>query len=140
MTLIVNNLEKSSPLICRPSELSRVFLNLLNNAFDAVANLPEKWIKVDISDSDTCTEISVTDSGHGISKEVSDKMFNPFFTTKETGKGTGLGLSISVAIVQVHNGKMYLDSECPNTRFVVEIPKGLGHGGETTQHVLNKAS
>ncbi len=65
----------------------------------------------------------VRNSGKKISKEVNDKIFSAFFTTKEHGKGTGLGLSISKEIAEQHNGTLYVDQHDQHTSFIIEIPK-----------------
>lgn len=115
---------KNYSLDCRPIEISQVILNLLNNSFDAIQELPEKWIKIEFEDYDSKhIAISVTDSGKGIDTAIQERIMQPFFTTKELGKGTGLGLSISTGIVQTHNGKLYIDNNCENTRFVMLLPK-----------------
>jgi signal transduction histidine kinase len=108
---------------CRPSQISQVLLNLLNNAFDAVLEREERWIKLEVQDKGSLFEISVTDSGPGIPKDVARKIMSPFFTTKPPGKGTGLGLSISSNIMTDHGGSLALDSNSPNTRFVLTLPK-----------------
>ncbi|MGE0762346.1 MAG: DAHL domain-containing protein [Bdellovibrionales bacterium] len=108
---------------CRSVEISQVLLNLLNNAYDAIQPLPQKWIRIDVEDLDEYVQISVTDSGSGIPMEIRDKLTQPFFTTKELGKGTGLGLSISRGIVESHHGHFYLDTQSPHTRFVAQVPK-----------------
>lgn len=110
-------------LLCRPSQISQVLMNLLINAFDAVVELPQKWIELKAVLTGTSLEITVTDSGHGISKEVQDKIFQPFYTTKAVGKGTGLGLSISSGICQEHHGELKYDPTFANTRFIIELPR-----------------
>jgi signal transduction histidine kinase/integral membrane sensor domain MASE1 len=107
---------------CRQTELSQVILNLLNNSYDAVLNLEEKWVELSVDNVDTTMVIGITDSGRGISKDVQIKLFQPFFTTKEVGKGTGLGLSISKGIVEAHYGRFYFDERSAHTKFVIEIP------------------
>lgn len=109
-------------LLCRGTEISQVLLNLLNNSFDAVINLPEKWVEIKVDRASNWIEISITDSGSGISKEIQNKIFQPFFTTKEVGKGTGLGLSISKGIIESHQGQFFLDETSPHTRFVIRLP------------------
>lgn len=113
---------------CRSTQISQVLLNLLSNAKDAIASLDEKWIKVEVRDLGDNLEISVTDSGKGISQQVQEKMMQPFFTTKEVGRGTGLGLSISKGIVEGHGGSLSFDPSSPNTRFVLILPKRLEQG------------
>ncbi|OYZ20761.1 MAG: hypothetical protein B7Y39_10340 [Bdellovibrio sp. 28-41-41] len=110
---------------CRQTELSQVILNLLNNSFDAVSNLEEKWVELSVDNVDNTMVITITDSGRGISKDVQNKIFQPFFTTKEVGKGTGLGLSISKGIVEAHFGRFYLEERSVNTKFVIEIPLNM---------------
>lgn len=107
---------------CRSTEISQVLINLISNSADAIQGLNEKWIKIKVFKNDDKCQISVTDSGKGIPKEIAEKIMLPFFSTKEVGKGTGLGLSISKAIIEQHNGKFYLNSSSANTQFVVELP------------------
>jgi C4-dicarboxylate-specific signal transduction histidine kinase len=110
---------------CRPTQISQVLLNLVSNACDAVAPLGERWVRVSVEapngGKDVC--ILVTDSGSGIPKETAEKLFQPFFTTKELGKGTGLGLSIAKGLIDAHSGSLTLDNECKNTRFVIRLPR-----------------
>jgi signal transduction histidine kinase len=106
----------------RPVQLSQMLLNLLNNAFDAVDGTQTPWIRVETTVGENEFEISVMDSGAGISKDVRDRIMDPFFTTKPPGKGTGLGLSISLGISTAHQGTLYLDEASPNTRFVARFP------------------
>ena len=107
---------------CRESQIVQVVLNLLSNSFDAVEKLPEKWIEVkfEVVGNEKIL-IKVLDSGAGIPESVANNIMQPFFTTKDVGKGTGLGLSISKGIIEDHNGKIYLDKECSNTCFIIEM-------------------
>jgi signal transduction histidine kinase len=110
---------------CRRVEISQVLLNLISNAADAIADLPEpRWIEFQTRPVETTNlEIRVIDCGMGLKKEVADKIFQPFYTTKEIGKGTGLGLSISKGIIEKHGGKILVDSSADNTCFVILLPK-----------------
>jgi len=105
-------------------ELSQVLLNILNNAFDAVKeiNVDHKWVKISVVVKDAYVEIHVTDCGNGITDNIQDKIFQPFYTTKEIGKGTGLGLSISLGIVQKHAGSLKLNTQSAHTNFVISLP------------------
>jgi C4-dicarboxylate-specific signal transduction histidine kinase len=112
---------------CREVQITQVLVNLLNNSRDAVDG-PDKWIKIEVIDSGIEAVLTISDSGKKISKEVADKIMQPFFTTKEIGKGLGLGLSISKGIVEGHNGKFYLDMDAAHTTFVIKLPKSnIGH-------------
>ena len=112
----------SLTLKCEKVQISQVLMNLLNNAFDAVQHLEEKWVKVKALQQGNTVTLSVTDSGQGIDEEIANQMLNPFYTTKEIGKGTGLGLSLSSRIVDHHRGRLYYSPESENTRFIVELP------------------
>ena len=114
--------EQIGTVRCRPTQLSQVLLNLLNNAHDAVSAIPEKWIRIHVTSSDGKIFFRVTDSGRGIPAAACAKLMQPFFTTKPAGKGTGLGLSISKSIVEVHGGRLYYDPQSERTSFVVELP------------------
>ncbi len=111
-------------IMCRPVQIAQVLLNLLNNAFDAVRENKVCWVALDIADKGDMIELSVTDSGAGISEDVGKKIFQPFFTTKPKGEGTGLGLGIATSIVEAHGGSLKVDHSCANTRFVAHLPKG----------------
>jgi len=108
---------------CRATQISQVLLNLINNAHDAIEELPERWIEISAVEKDGWISIRVMDSGAGIPAGLADRLMEPFFTTKDVGKGTGLGLSISRGIVEGHGGRLSLDRSCKNTCFVIEVPK-----------------
>lgn len=107
---------------CRQVQVSQVLLNLLNNAKDAIAELDDKWISIQVAIENDHIDISVEDSGHGIPQDILDKLFQPFFTTKGAGKGTGLGLSISKGLIEDHSGKFFYDHNSQNTRFIIRLP------------------
>ena len=114
------------------TQLSQVLLNLLVNAADAIGSLPEKWIELQILADASRVQIRVIDSGSGIQPEIAEKIFQPFFTTKDVGQGTGLGMSISKGIIENHNGEIFLDHACPNTCFVVSLPRDSGSNDSKT--------
>lgn len=109
-------------LHCRQVQLSQVFLNLLNNSFDAIADLDDKWIKIDAEIQNDRMVIHLIDSGHGIPNDIRQKIFQPFFTTKEIGKGTGLGLSLVYRMITDHGGEIYYDESHSNTCFTIILP------------------
>lgn len=110
-------------LFCNQLQLSQVLLNLMNNAYQAVSKQEGSWIELSVKDLPDSVQIRVTDSGSGIPEELREKIFKVFFTTKEVGVGTGLGLSLSRQMIENHKGTLDLDVECPNTSFVITIPK-----------------
>ena len=106
----------------RRVQLSQVFLNLFTNSYDAIGSLPEKWISLELSKVGESIQFLVKDSGRGIPDGTKEKIFNPFFTTKEVGKGTGLGLSLSKTLIESNRGQLYLDEKSANTCFVIDLP------------------
>ncbi len=115
--------EKDFMVDCRSHEIVQVLVNLLNNSFDAVLSLSEKWVQIETLDRDQVVELVVTDSGLGIPSEIQGKMFNPFFSTKAVQYGTGIGLSISQSILSQNGGSLEYDGQSPHTRFIISIPK-----------------
>ncbi len=128
---IVMNLDESDPLVViDPSQVERVFLNLIINAADAMENSGKLTLTTGQDQAMKCVEVKVQDTGHGISEENMEKIFDPFFTTKETGHGVGLGLAISFGIVKEHNGAINVESEPDKgTTFTVSFPLSrMNHG------------
>lgn len=113
---------KSVFVHCRPIQISQILLNLLNNSFDAVEVLDEKWIEVQLRVDRELVCISVIDSGKGIDLKITEKMMNPFFTTKPLGKGTGLGLSISKGLAEMNGGVLEYNEDSPHTCFNLKLP------------------
>ncbi|MDO9182202.1 MAG: ATP-binding protein [Bacteriovorax sp.] len=111
--------------IGREVQISQVLVNLINNAVDAIRTIDQKWVKIEIADKFEFVEFKITDSGSGISTDISNKIMQPFFTTKEVGKGTGLGLSISRGIIEGHGGEFFYNNKCDNTQFVFTIKSAL---------------
>ncbi len=110
-------------VLCHPGQLSQVFLNLLVNAGQAITE-PMGEIVLKCWHDDTHVYASVSDSGMGITPEQQERIFDPFYTTKEVGKGTGLGLSISQDIITKHRGEFLLSSEVgKGTTFTVKLPR-----------------
>ena len=108
---------------CREVQIEQILLNLLQNAFDAVAEQPgERWVRLNIHSSDDSVVFSVTDSGPGIPQELRPHIMEPFFTTKPIGKGTGLGLSLSKSIAEEHGGKLEYSEDQGHTRFSLVLP------------------
>ena len=112
------------PLITSDSsQLQQVFLNILNNAIDAIGKEGEINIRSKHIAKNNEIRIEIDDNGPGIPKDVLNKIFDPFFTTKEVGKGTGLGLSISYSIVEKLGGRMMVASEeGKGTTFTIYLP------------------
>lgn len=117
-----------------PQNLSRAFLNIINNACYSVhekkrekGNSFNPVLAVSTKNLDGKVEVKIRDNGKGIPQEIVNKIFNPFFTTKPTGKGTGLGLSMTYDIItQEHKGEIQVETEAGNfAEFTISIPKNL---------------
>ena len=103
-------------------QLEQVILNLINNSFDAIEFLPDKWIEMSVNKTDDKVQIFFKDSGTGIPSEVADRMMEPFFSTKDLRKGTGLGLALAKGIVDQHGGTLSYIKDASHTTFMLEIP------------------
>ena len=104
-------------------QLQQVFLNILNNAYDAVRDAPDgPRIEITTHRNDGFVEVSFRDNGYGISQP--DRIFDPFFTTKQVGEGTGLGLSICYGIVKEHGGEIFCSNNLgeAGATFTVRLP------------------
>jgi len=134
---VIWNIEQHLPRVkCDPDRMEQVFINLLLNARDAIE---EKWAGQDYAEGDKKiilktysknenVTVEVCDTGPGIPQEIADRVFEPFYTTKEVGKGTGLGLSISYGIVKDCGGDIFTRSTaglgaCFYLTFPLEEPK-----------------
>lgn len=116
------NLAADIPAIEADAQLiQEVLMNILINAMDA---LPERG-SIDIhtqTDTSNSLRLTISDNGPGIPAQYINKIFEPFYTTKEVGKGTGLGLSVSLGIIEAHNGRLTVESKPGQTAFVINLP------------------
>ncbi|MCI0482789.1 MAG: PAS domain S-box protein, partial [Candidatus Dadabacteria bacterium] len=99
------------PTLADPHQLQQVFINIINNASDALTERGGGNLVIRTQQKDNKLRIVFQDDGPGIDKENIQKLFDPFFTTKEVGRGTGLGLSIAYGIVEEHGGTIEVESE-----------------------------
>jgi two-component system, NtrC family, sensor kinase len=117
-------LESELPLVdCDGAQIEQVLLALLMNAIDAMPQGGNLWITSTSSLDPKAIRIVVRDDGAGIPAEILPRIFEPFLTTKETGRGVGLGLAISNSILERHNGTIEVQSELgKGTVFTVTLP------------------
>jgi len=120
--MVVREYEEGLPPVCgHAGELNQVWTNLLDNAIDAVGGHGKIGVRASRENGRVLVEIS--DDGPGIPEAVRERMFEPFYTTKDVGKGTGLGLDISRrVVVDDHGGDIRVDSKPGDTRFEVRLP------------------
>jgi two-component system NtrC family sensor kinase len=123
---ISKNLQPDLPFInASPSHLQTVWMNLLVNAVDALANRDERRIEIItyLGEGEKSVRTIFLDTGKGMSEKERSRIFDAFFTTKPQGKGTGLGLAISYSIITQHHGTMQVQSrEGEGARFLITLP------------------
>jgi PAS domain S-box-containing protein len=122
---VIKELDMNLPFIMvDPYQLQQVLLNLINNAYQAmIADKGKGELVIKNSQSQKNVRVSVIDNGPGISQENLPKIFDPFFSTKEPGKGTGLGLNLSYGIIKEHQGEILVDSELgKGSAFSIILP------------------
>jgi len=120
---VTRNYDRSLPrLITDANQLQQVLLNIVNNATDAIGKKPGV-INITTSGHGNKVRVSINDTGCGMTQHHLDKVFMPFFTTKEVGRGTGLGLSVSYGIVRGLGGEIEVESiEGKGTTFTISLP------------------
>ncbi len=125
---VIHNFKNNAKVIGSQNHLEQVFLNLLLNSIDAIQEVKEKnpdykgIITISLYKNNNNLGVKIEDNGIGIGKKNERKIFEPFFTSKEAGKGTGLGLYVSFNIIKEHNGEIYFKSkEGKGTVFFIEF-------------------
>jgi two-component system NtrC family sensor kinase len=124
---VFRNYEPVPHIHCYASQINQVIMNILSNAVQAIDGPGKIWIAThslkNAQSKEGRIQISIQDSGKGMSVTTLEKIFDPFFTTKEVGQGTGLGLSISYGIIQNHGGEIQVRSEVGvGTEFIIVLP------------------
>ena len=123
---VVKNYGSLPAVTCSPSQINQVFTNILTNALDALSENSEALKKITITTGIKCAtqvQISIRDTGEGMSPEVKRRIFDPFFTTKPVGKGTGLGMGICFKIIEQHQGKIDVKTALgEGTEFIITLP------------------
>lgn len=121
VSIRVYGFDKGIKIYARRLQLEQALLQLLNNSFDAIEYLPQKWIEMTAHKTANKIEIYVKDSGEGIPDEVARKMMDPFYSTKPQGKATGSGLAFTQGLIQKNGGELHY-VKAPHTLFKVELP------------------
>ena len=110
-------------VVCDAAQIEQVILVLIMNALDAMPQGGNLWLTTSFSKDPNSVRVVVRDDGTGIAPEILPRLFEPFLTTKETGRGVGLGLAISRSILERHSGSIEVQSEVGRgTTFTVTLP------------------
>ncbi len=117
---VIKNFQEIPLVICNPDELNQVWTNLIQNSIQALKGKGK--IGISVFPWNGYVVVEIEDNGPGIPIKIQDRIWDPFFTTKDQGEGTGLGLGIVKGIVEKHKGKITLNSNPGKTVFRVELP------------------
>ncbi|MGH7604899.1 MAG: ATP-binding protein [Gemmatimonadaceae bacterium] len=119
------HLDESNPKVRGDEQkLQQVLLNLLVNAESALCDARVRHLSLITQSRNGAVSLIVSDTGHGMTRAVSERVFEPFFTTKPPGEGTGLGLSVSYGIIQAHQGTIGVESTPDiGTTFTISLPR-----------------
>jgi signal transduction histidine kinase len=123
-TILLHAEAGTPPVDANPQELQQVVLNLLSNALESTG--PDGQVEIRVQARDGAVELTLQDDGCGMTEEVLEHLFEPFFTRRPVGEGTGLGLSIAHRIVTAHGGQIEASSAGPGrgAQFTVRLPAG----------------
>ena len=121
---VVKEFEDLPPLDCHADELNQVWTNLIHNALQAMDYKGTLTLRTRVDHAGTCPQIivQIEDTGHGIPPGLQNRVWESFFTTKESGEGSGLGLGICKRIVEKHAGRLFFESQTGKTTFTVVLP------------------
>ena len=117
---VTRNYAEIPNIYCFPDELNQIWTNILHNALQAMQYKGK--IHINVFTENTNVVVAITDNGSGIPKEIQEKIFQPFFTTKAAGEGSGLGLDIVSRIIEKHKGKITVESVPGKTTFNIYLP------------------
>jgi signal transduction histidine kinase len=114
-------------VLCKSIQISQVILNIVNNAHDAIMEIQDAKddykIKIKVEkEENNKVHISISNNGPAIPESLLNRIFEPFYTSKDIGKGTGLGLSLSKGIIEDHSGTLTVNSNSQETNFVITLP------------------
>ncbi|NDG83457.1 MAG: PAS domain S-box protein, partial [Proteobacteria bacterium] len=118
----------SALVMCNEIQIQQVFINLVNNAIDAVKSLPERWVRIRLFRERGRVCVQIRDSGGGIPHAVADRIFEPYFTTKPSGEGTGIGLSIVKGLLDEHGASIRLLPNDDHTCFELVFMESASSG------------
>ncbi|OHD14532.1 MAG: hypothetical protein A2086_14365 [Spirochaetes bacterium GWD1_27_9] len=114
---VIRNFNTVKKILCYPDKINQVWINIINNALQAMDY--KGTLEINIYEKDSHVFVEISNNGQVISNDIKDKIFQPFFTTKKQGEGTGLGLNIVKRVVDEHNGDIEFNSTKEKTTFKV---------------------
>jgi len=112
---------KNLSINCQRTQITQVLINLLKNAKDALNEIEEKWISVQLKQTNTHIQIKIVDSGPGVPEALVKRIFECGVTTKKRGQGSGIGLGLCQKIMNSHQGSISLEDEAKNTTFTISL-------------------
>jgi len=121
---LIEDIDNSIKFVGYPNELGQAFINLINNAKDELISkdIEDKKISVELKKSNNTIQITICDNAGGISQDLMDKIFEPYFSTKNQKQGIGLGLYISRLVIQEHmDGDLYVENCEDGAKFIIEF-------------------
>jgi signal transduction histidine kinase len=122
---VIKHFEDLPSIFCHPDEMNQVWTNLIHNALQAMDNRGVLTLNSSLEQDEqgqSCIMVRIMDDGPGIPKELEQRIWETFFTTKASGEGSGLGLGICRRIVEKHQGELSFKSEPGKTEFTVKLP------------------
>ncbi len=119
---IETNIPAEILIECRSIEMGQVLVSLINQSLDSLEKLSQRWIRIEAFQIQSYVEITITDSGLGFSKEVSENLFQSLFVVKAGQKSKGIGLGVATGIIKSLHGEFFLNKNFPNTQFVIRLP------------------
>jgi len=105
-----------------PLKVDLIISNIIQNAIDALEKIKKPFIKIIIKENNHWADVIIEDNAGGVDKNIMEKMFSPYFTTKEVGKGLGLGLAITYEIIQEYNGNITVKNHNKGAQFIISLP------------------
>jgi signal transduction histidine kinase len=121
--VVIKNYGEIPKLLCMPGKINQAFLNIINNALQAMEEMGELTISTEHDPEKDLIIVKIKDTGKGMDEATKSRLFEPFFTTKPVGEGTGLGLAITYGIIEDHKGKINVESTPGvGTTFSIHFP------------------
>ncbi len=120
--IIINNTHSELLINANPLKVDLVLSNIIQNAIDALDNIEKAEITIKTENDHNWAKVTIEDNAGGVDKKIMKKMFSPYFTTKEVGKGLGLGLAITYEIIQEYGGTITVDNTQQGARFIISLP------------------